>query len=369
MRIVLSGGGTGGHIYPILAVAAAMKDALNDAGGRVTLEQLYVGTAGGREAELVRRTGLPFQTISSGPIRGQSPLELTVNAIKIGKGWLESLKVLRDFSPHAVLSTGGYASFPLAIAAYHRSLPLVVCMPDVRPGWAIELLAKIASRVAVSTETARSRLPTGKTIVTGYPVRPQFYGLTSAEGRRRLKIDPEGQVLLVAGASQGAKTINLSIAENLSELLGICQIIHVSGYGDEEEMRNRCRNLPERLKRRYHLYGYLHDDLPWAMAASDLAVCRAGASVIGELPASGLPAVLVPYPHAGGHQRYNALYLERYGAAITLGNADLRRCLLPLVRTLLGDRDRLACMATASRQLARPNAARDIARLVLESVK
>ena len=105
------------------------------------------------------------------------------------------------------------------------------------------------------------------------------------------------------------------------------------------------------------------------MAASDLAVCRAGASVIGELPASGLPAVLVPYPHAGGHQRYNALYLERSGAAITLGNADLRRCLLPLVRTLLGDQDRLACMATASRQLARPNAARDIARLVLESVK
>ena len=195
MRIVLSGGGTGGHIYPVLAVAAAVKAALQDAGEGATVEQLYVGTAGGREAELVRRTGLPFRTISSGPIRGQSPLDLAVNAIKIGKGWLESLQLLRDFSPHAVLSTGGYASFPLAIAAYNRRLPLVVCLPDVRPGWTIELLAKLASHVAVSTETARSRLPTGKTIVTGYPVRPQFYGLTPAEGRRRLKIDLEGQVL------------------------------------------------------------------------------------------------------------------------------------------------------------------------------
>ena len=369
MRIVLSGGGTGGHIYPVLAVASAVKDALKDSGGGVTLEQLYVGTSGGREAELVRRTGIPFRTISSGPIRDQSPLELTVNAIKIGKGWLESMKLLRDFSPHAVLSTGGYASFPLAIAAYNRRLPLVVCLPDVRPGWSIELLAKVASHVAVSTETARSRLPTGKTIVTGYPVRPQFYGPTREEGRRKLKIGLEGQVLLVAGASQGAKAINFSVAENLSELLEICQVIHVSGYGDEEEMRNRCRNLPERLKRRYHLYGYLHEDLPWAMAASDLAVCRAGASVIGELPASGLPAVLVPYPHAGGHQRYNALYLERYGAAITLENAHLPLSLLPIVRTLLSDRNRLACMATASRQLAKPNAARDIARLVVKSVK
>ena len=121
MRIVLSGGGTGGHIYPVLAVATAVKDALKDAGGRVTLELLYVGTAEEREAELVRRTGLPFRTISSGPIRGQSPLEVTVNAIKIGKGWLESLKVLRDFSPQAVLSTGGYASFPLAMAAYSQT--------------------------------------------------------------------------------------------------------------------------------------------------------------------------------------------------------------------------------------------------------
>jgi UDP-N-acetylglucosamine--N-acetylmuramyl-(pentapeptide) pyrophosphoryl-undecaprenol N-acetylglucosamine transferase len=177
-------------------------------------------------------------------------------------------------------------------------------------------------------------------------------------------LDPEEKVLFVAGASQGAHSINRAIADNLRSLLELCEVVHVSGRADEAWLAAAAKGLPAELRSRYHLFGYLHGEFPWAMASADLAFCRAGASVLGELPAVGLPAVLVPYPYAGAHQRLNARYLADNGAAVILDDRDLGSMLV-VVGSLLHDASRLDAMSQAARRLARPEAAKKIAKLVL----
>ena len=368
MRLVLSGGGTGGHIYPALAIATAIRVITDSIPHSDPPELLYVGSAGGQETVLVEKAGLPFQAVSSGPIRGRSPVELLMNTAKIGQGWIESRKLLKEFRAQIVLSTGGYASFPLALAAYSQGLPLILYLPDVRPGWAVQLIARMARQIAVSTESACTSLPTGKTIVTGYPVRSVFQVTNRSQARELLNLGMNEKVLFISGASQGAQTINLSVAENINSLLKLCEVIHITGLSEANKMRLIRNDLPEGLRRRYHLFDYMHEDLPSAMAAADLAVCRSGASVIGELPASSLPAILVPYPYAGGHQRDNARYLEEHGAGIIIENSDLPNQLLPMVSELLTDKHRLDTMAEASQRLAQPKAASDIARLIVNEI-
>jgi UDP-N-acetylglucosamine--N-acetylmuramyl-(pentapeptide) pyrophosphoryl-undecaprenol N-acetylglucosamine transferase len=244
----------------------------------------------------------------------------------------------------------------------------VVFLPDVRPGWAVRAMARLARRVAVTSPRSLPFLPPGKAVVTGYPVRPAFWQATKMEARRRLSLQDEERVLFIAGATHGARTLNQIVAKHLSQVLELCQLIHISGRGDHPWLEGLHQALPERLRHRYHLHPYLYEDLPWAMAAADLAVMRSGASVMGELPALGLPAVLVPYPYAGGHQRFNAHYLADAGAALVMENDKLNG-FLPLVGELLADEQRRAAMAEASRRLARPNAARDIARILLEAAR
>jgi UDP-N-acetylglucosamine--N-acetylmuramyl-(pentapeptide) pyrophosphoryl-undecaprenol N-acetylglucosamine transferase len=293
------------------------------------------------------------------------PWEMAANAVKIGAGVAQASGILRDFRPQAVLSTGGYVSVPVALAARASRIPLAVYLPDLYPGWAVRATARLAQRVAVTAVESLRSLPGAKSEVTGYPVRREFWNATREGGRERFGVDTEEKVLFVFGASQGAHSINQAIASDLQSLLELCEVIHVSGQTDEPWLAEIRAGLPDRLQPRYHLFGYLHEDTPWAMAAADLAVCRSGASVLGELPAVALPAVLVPYPHAGGHQRINARYLERNGAAIILNDEDLRN-LLPLAGELLHDNRRLKAMRDASGRLARPDAADRIASILME---
>ncbi len=361
MKVVFAGGGTGGHVYPALAVAGALSQELGD-----DLDALYIGGTAGLERELVTRAGFPFRAVAAEGVRGRSPWGFAAGLAKLAQGTVEARTILRRFQPQAILTTGGYASVPVAVAA--RSLdrvPLVVFLPDVRPGWAVRFMARLARRVAVSSPLSLPSLPAGKTAVTGYPVRSAFWQATKAEARHRLTTPDEERILFVAGATLGARTLNQAVAAHLSQVLELCQLIHISGRADYPRLQRLHQDLPERLRQRYHLHPYLYEDLPWAMAAADLAVMRSGASVMGELPALGLPAVLVPYPYAGGHQRFNARYLADAGAAIVVEDNKLNG-FLPLVGELLADEERRAAMAEATRRLAQPNAARDIARILLE---
>jgi len=362
MRLALSGGGTGGHVYPALSIAWALQ---SDLAPGETLEMLYLGSAGGAESELVERAGVPFRHIAAAPIRGRLPWEMAGNAVKMAMGAKQARAALREFAPQVVLSTGGYASFPVALAARSRKIPLAVYLPDLYPGWAIRAIARLAQRVAVTAVESLRRLPDGKGVVTGYPVREEFWQANRAGGRQRLGLDPEEKVLFVAGASQGARSINRALAANLRPLLELCEVIHLCGLADEPWLARQRQELPADLRGRYHLFAYLHNEMPWAMAAADLALCRAGASVLGELPALALPAILVPYPYAGGHQRLNARYLADADAAVIMEDRDLGS-MLPLVGELLHHERRLNAMSDAARRLARPDAAARIGRILLE---
>jgi UDP-N-acetylglucosamine--N-acetylmuramyl-(pentapeptide) pyrophosphoryl-undecaprenol N-acetylglucosamine transferase len=360
--VVLSGGGTGGHVYPAVSIAGALERAMPDT---ETLELLYVGSGTAREADIVAHAGIRMRTVNSAPIRGRLPWEMAANAAKIGVGVAQASGILREFRPQAVLSTGGYASFPVAVAARAASIPLAVYLPDLIPGWAVRATARLAQRVAVTAVESLRRLPGAKSVVTGYPVRQEFWQANREEGRQRLGLDPNDNVLFVFGASQGAHSINRAIASELNALLQLCEVVHLSGRADEPWLSEIRDGLPDDLRPRYHLHGYLHEDVPWAMAAADLAICRSGASTLGELPAVALPAILVPYPYAGGHQRINARYLERHGAATVLDDEDLDK-MLPLVGELLHDEQRLRGMRNAARRLARPEAASRIAGILVE---
>ena len=363
MTVVLAGGGTGGHVYPALAVA----DALRSAGGPedVELDLVYIGTRGGAEADLAPRAGLDFHAVKAGAIRGRGPWGIVRSAVSLligtGQAWRE---IGRDHAS-VVFATGGYASIPAGIAAKLRRKPLVVYLPDVQPGWAVTFLSKIATTLATSSDAALAKLPRKKTTVTGYPVREEFWTVTREEARRKLGLTDDLPVLLVSGASQGARSINKAIAANIEALTDICQVVHVSGKRDELWLRCTHGTLPAEKLGRWQVHPYLHN-LPLAMIAADLAVMRSGASVLGELPAAGLPAILVPYPYAGAHQRFNAEFLQSKGAAIVLDD-DRLNVLVPTIRDLLANRTKLAAMRSSAQLLARPKAAEAIATMVLEA--
>jgi len=359
VKVILAGGGTGGHIYPALAVAESLRES-----GPPNLEMLYVGVKRRMDADIVGRSGLPFEAVTAGPLRVRSPLAVLRGLWQLALGTVQAWRVLGRFRPNAVFATGGYASVPVGIAAKSRGRSLLLYLPDVEPGWAVRLLSRLASKIVTTTERSLGELPREKVSVVGYPVRRAFWSTDRRAARERLELPQDEKLLLVAGASQGAHRINVAVANQLESLLDVAHVVHVTGGADSLEIEEARRRVPEALLERYRVLSYL-DDMPAAMIAADLAVLRAGASVLGELPAAGLPAILVPGVYEGGYnQRKNARYMEEQGAAVVLENDELGR-LSDVVRDLLADSARRQAMAAAARSLARPDAANEVAKLVI----
>ena len=261
-----------------------------------------------------------------------------------------------------MFATGGYASVPVALAAWTLRVPILVYLPDIEPGLAVRAIARLAARVAVTVEDSCSYFPARKVVVTGYPVRTEFHGLDRVQARVALGLPPDENdpVLLVMGGSTGARGINQALAGVLEQVLEMAQVIHVSGELDWPQVQERREALPEALRGRYHAFSYLHE-MGTALAAADFTVCRAGASTLGELPFFGLPAVLVPYPHAWRYQRVNAEWLVGRGAAVLVDETQLSQELTPTVGRLLSDRTALEEMSERMQSLARPDAAVQLA--------
>jgi UDP-N-acetylglucosamine--N-acetylmuramyl-(pentapeptide) pyrophosphoryl-undecaprenol N-acetylglucosamine transferase len=264
--------------------------------------------------------------------------------------------------------TGGYVCAPMTLAAYRQKIPILIYLPDIQPGQAIKFLSRYATRIAVTAPPAQRYFPTGLTVVTGYPVREDLYTTDPLAARQRLNLDADRPVLLVFGGSQGARSINKAIAApgTLRRLLPQAQIIHISGNLDADWTQAAREALPKTLQAHYHLYPYLHDGMVAALAAADLIVSRAGASILGEATAVGAPSVLVPYPYSGAHQWPNAQYLADKGAALIVKDADLQEKLVDAVLSLLKDAERRKQMSAAARNLAKPDAAHAIARQIKE---
>jgi len=320
-----------------------------------------VGGIGSVEERLARRAGVPFFGIPAGGVHGLAPWRAVWNLTKLARGFGAALRLGRQQRPQALFVTGGYASVPVALAAWALGVPILLYLPDIEPGLAVRFIARVATRIAVTTEDSRVYFPGRQVVATGYPVRPEFGGLERGPARRALGLDQMEPVLLVFGGSHGARSINRAVAANLEGLLEVAQVVHVSGELDWPWTAERAERLPSALRLRYHPYPYLHGEMGQALAAADLVVCRAGASTLGELPYFGLPAVLVPYPHAWRYQRVNAEWLATRGAAVVLDDARLDEALLPMVRQLLSDTERLERMRARSKAVARPDAARRLA--------
>lgn len=331
---------------------------------------LYAGNPNGVERELVGRAGLPFVPVDSGQLRGNAPWTAASHLWRIRRGVRQARRWLREFEPDVVFVTGAYVTVPVALAARLERIPLLVYLPDLMPGLAVRWLSRLAQKVAVSFEPAARYFP-GKAVVTGYPVRAELRAAAAdrAGARRRLGLQADRPVLLVMGGSHGARSINRAICQGLSELLKQVQLVHVTGRLDWSWVQWEAEKLPASLRSDYHLYPYLHEELPDALAAADLMVNRAGASNLGELPTVGLPAVLVPYPYAGRHQYVNAAFLANHGAARLLEDRDLEQCLLPTVLGLLNDPVARQRMAQAARALAREDAVPRMIQLMAEMVR
>lgn len=319
-------------------------------------------------------SALPFRAIRAAAVRGRSPAAL-VRSMKVIQGGIrDARRLLREERPAAILGTGGYVCVPLFLAARLAKIPTMVYLPDIVPGLAVRLLSRIATRVACSFEPSLEFLPRAKTVVTGYPVRPGLGELDKEACRAHFGLQGTLPVLLVYGGSRGARSINRAIAQLLPDLLARCAILHVCGReGDEQFLREAALKLPEDLQAHYHIYPYLQGTMGEALRAADLAVCRAGASTMAELPVVGLPAVLVPL--LGVHQDANALYLSERGAAVTVPDDKMLGTTAPTdgplftaIAHLLADDAARQTMVERSRTLARPDAVECLADLFLDLV-
>lgn len=329
------------------------------------VEVLWVGGEGGMEARLVERAGIPFKAIPAAGVHGVGLNRLPGNLSAILRGIRASKSILSDFKPDVLFFTGGYVAVPVALAGW--GIASLLFVPDVEPGLALKMLSYFAKRITVSTEESRQFFPkTAQVHVTGYPVRPELTFWRKAIGRQRLGIGGEKSVLLVVGGSKGAHSINMAVLAHLQSLLELVEIIHLTGELDWPAVEAAREGLPAEKAQRYHAYPYLHDEMGAALAAADLAVSRAGASVLGEFPFFGLPAILVPYPYAWRYQKVNADMLTRQGAALMIEDAKLKSGLTLTVEKLLETPEKLDAMRAAMTSLRVPDAAKNIARHLIE---
>jgi undecaprenyldiphospho-muramoylpentapeptide beta-N-acetylglucosaminyltransferase len=356
VRLLICAGGTGGGVYPALSVLQSLKDKLDAV--------LWVGGEGGMEAELVARAGVPYTAIPAAGVHGVGLRALPGNLWRLLRGLFAARRIISGFRPDAIFFTGGYVAAPVAVAGMRISSLLYV--PDIQPGLALRFLSYFARIIALTTEDSRRYFNRKAYLeVTGYPTRPELGRWDRSQARALLNLNHDLPILLVAGGSKGARTINKPLVAALEDLLLICQIIHISGSLDWDMVQDARKALPPALQPRYHIYSYLHEEMGAALAAADLAISRAGASTLGEYPLFGLPAILVPYQFAWKYQRVNAGYLAKHAAALILPAEQLPAQLLPTIRDLFSSPEKLEGMRQSMRSLARPGAAAHIARLLL----
>ncbi|GFK93551.1 UDP-N-acetylglucosamine--N-acetylmuramyl-(pentapeptide) pyrophosphoryl-undecaprenol N-acetylglucosamine transferase [Fundidesulfovibrio magnetotacticus] len=344
-RVLVATGGTGGHIFPALAVIEELR-AMHPG-----LECLFVGGEG-PEGRLAREAGVDFRGLAVRGVLGKG-LSAVPAALRMGGSLLTALAVVREFRPQVAAGFGGYAGFCPVLAAWMQRIPTAVHEQNSVPGATNRLLGRVVRRVMVSYPDESGAFPPGKVLLTGNPVRP---GIAGAIGTEAARVVPSR--ILVLGGSQGARAVNRVVVTAWPRLASQgFELRHQTGASDYESVRNLYRG-----QERVTVEPFIQD-MPEAYAWADLVIGRAGASTLAEVACMGLPSVLVPFPHAThDHQAVNASYLERVGAAVVLKEKDLNtQTLEAAVLSILGDPEKCRAMGRAARTQAKPHAARDIA--------
>jgi UDP-N-acetylglucosamine--N-acetylmuramyl-(pentapeptide) pyrophosphoryl-undecaprenol N-acetylglucosamine transferase len=358
LRLAITGGGTGGHVLPALAVV----DELRQRGALADL--IWIGSSEGVESQAADEAGIRFLAIPTGKLRRYLSLRNLTDAARIPLGVLAARRALAAFRPDVVLSTGGFVSVPAVVAA-RGIAPVLTHEQTAIIGLANRINARFADVLAVShsqTESLAARLH-GRVVVTGNPIRTGLTAGDRSRGLQRLGFEAALPVVYVTGGARGASPINQRIAALLPGILEQAQIVHQTGplsaNADASNLSELKETLPEAVRHRYYVVEFLGEELPDIYAVADLVVGRAGAGTIAELAYVGLPAILVPLPGArGDEQAVNARVLGDIGAAVVIAqqNATPERLQMEIL-ALLEDPDRRARMANAARTIARPDAA------------
>jgi UDP-N-acetylglucosamine--N-acetylmuramyl-(pentapeptide) pyrophosphoryl-undecaprenol N-acetylglucosamine transferase len=349
---VVAAGGTGGHVFPGIALAEELRRRRPEA------QIVFVGTASGLENKLVPAAGFGLEQVSASGFMGKSLTERVGALSRLPRGIGEARRLLKRLEARAVLGMGGYVSVPVLLAARSLKIPTLIHEPNAHPGLANRLLNRVASRTAVGFEAANGVFKR-KGVVTGTPVREPFFSAPP--------LDPaaETRKVLVFGGSQGSRVLNRIVARDAPGLQSLqVEVIHQTGEHEFAAAQKRYYKLP----RGFRVVPFLPrmwEEFAWA----DLVICRAGALTVAELAAAGRPAILVPLATSTeGHQMANAAVMSRAGAAVTLREEQLEANMLAAtVEALFSDRKRLAKMGEAARRLARPQAAKQLIDLLLDA--
>lgn len=364
MKVVIAGGGTAGHVYPGIAIADELSLEVPDA------EIVFVGGRNGLEAELVHEAGYVFEPIEAKGFKRSVSLSNISAFFQAIKSSSHLRNFFKKFKPEVVVGTGGYVSAPAIFAAYNLKIPTLIHEQNAYPGLANKVLSRLVETVATSFPNGEESFPKAKRVVfTGNPIRRKIIGAVKDSAIKKLTLDEGKKTLLIFGGSQGAKKINDCLIDGYDKFKTFdnLQIIHITGKEHFDDVCKRMKPLIDvkKDKLRYQAHPYI-SNINQAYAASDLCVCRAGATTIAELTALGVPAVLIPYPYAtGNHQEKNARFLENHGAGkVILDNELTADALFNVCNQLVFDSKTLVEMKNHAQKLGKPYAANDLAKLI-----
>lgn len=362
MNVLLTGGGTGGHVYPALALAEALRR--QDPGCRL----LFAGSRAGMEAALVPAAGIPFAGLAVRPPRSRAPLRALVSLASVGMSLGQAAMVVARFRPSVIVATGGIAALPVVMAGAVFAAPVVVLEGNAVPGRANRALIRFSRCVAVGSDAAAAGIPAGRAAVTGLPIRREVYSGSRAEGISAFGLDPNRRTVLIIGGSQGAARLNQAAVDALALLAhrGDVQVLHQVGRGWSGSGDAGPAPVPTGAVG-YVRVPYL-EHVGLAYACADVVVSRCGANALAEITACGLPSILVPYPHAAeDHQAHNAVPLVAAGAAVLLPDARLTgQTLAGEIAGLLDAPERLRAMAERARSQGRPDATEQVVALIVQ---
>jgi UDP-N-acetylglucosamine--N-acetylmuramyl-(pentapeptide) pyrophosphoryl-undecaprenol N-acetylglucosamine transferase len=368
MKILLAGGGTGGHFYPLMAVVDAL-DAIAEQEKIVKMDIIFMSVSP-YDKNLLLQKGVHFKKIYAGKIRRYFSLLNILDFFKTISGTLKAIwSIYLDF-PDVIFSKGGYASFPAVFAARLFGIPLIIHESDAVPGKVNAWSGKFAKRIAVSFSAAAKYFPPGKIALTGNPVRKEFLIPAKTGAKEFLGLEEDLPTILVIGGSQGAKKINDIFLDIVPELVKNYQIIHQCGMDNIKEAEGRSLVLLEKssYKSRYHIFPYLDlSNLRMSYGSADLIVSRAGSGSISEIAISGLPSIIIPIANsAQNHQRENAYAYAAVGATDVIEEQNLSPHLLQSeIEKLMADKNKRKEMSEAAKNFSKPDAAEKIAREII----
>ena len=373
LRILFTGGGTGGHIYPILAVAEELKSLGKTV--NVEMELKYLG-APERYADLLEANGIKVSRIFSAKLRRQFDLRNFADIPKFFISFFQALWKILFWMPDVLFSKGGPGALPVILAAKFYRVPLIIHESDAAPGLANKLSSRFADRIGISFKSAAASLKNKNIALTGNPIRRSFLEIIDqAAAKKNFGFNPAQSVILVVGGSQGSTRINSFFMDIVGELLKDYQILHQTGKNNFDEFKKELevvlKNFSAEEKARYKIVPYFENDIKEAYAAADLIISRAGSGSIFEIAAMGKPSILIPLPEAANnHQVQNAYEYAGSGGAVVLEETNFKpHILLEQIKKILTDPQKIKSMSEAAKNFSKPEAAKRIAEEILNLTK